>query len=276
MKKYSVSIITILIFLGLSAWATGPRITPQSIQVNTNEIISLDLPPFISTEVANGGMLHKIVTAAFKASKIEVLITTVPLQHMVKYYLLQENALAIMGRHLGISKKDRRSLMTIPLLQSNERYLFHKKHRPQGLGFNGKLSSLKGLRYGASKGESIVKNKSAGILVKKGRSLSLFKKLQQGKIDFMSVSPQTKKWFIKKHFAKDSQNFMMSEKISDKVTVALYFNTKNKKAKRISKAFKLGLKTILQNGTYAKILKEVFKNDVLVKQQVFKMNNYFR
>jgi len=274
-NKNRLNFLILLIFsLTIPLMATGPRVSTNFLTLDENEIYALDIPPFISTEVSGGGAISEIVNAAFSEEKMSIAITTVPLQSMIKYYFTQEKALAIMGRNLGVSEKDKKSLISIPLYIASENYLYYKPLHPKGLEFKGELLNLKGLTYGASKGEDTSSYKNKNIKVKKGRALSLFKKLKKGTIDFISMPSLSRQWFLEKHHSKDKNNFTVMEGISKTVAIKLYFNLNHSKGKEFSDSFKKGLRSIVQNGKYASILKKHIKNSSDVKLQLKFMDEF--
>ncbi len=259
-------------FLSIPLMATGPRISPNIISLEKNEIYALDLPPFISTEVDHEGILGEIVTQAFLEQDIQVIINVVPLQSMLRYYLVEENALALMGRHLGISNYKTNSLISIPLFVSAEHYIYYKpihKH----LSYEDTLSNRKKLIYGASQGEDVTAFKKASIKVKKNRALSMFKKLKQGDIDFISMPLQSTQWFLDKKYANEKHNFAILNANPRPVPIEIYFNLNNPKGKKLSTAFKKGLQTILKNGKYTEILKKYIKDSSIIKLQLDHIND---
>lgn len=273
-KKLGILFLALLSFSTLSM-ATGPRITTVVMAVEKNEIFALDLPAYISTEISQGGIISEIVSAAFDEVKMEIHITTVPLQSMIKYYYTQENAPGFLGRHLALDAKKKSTLVEIPLLSASERYFYYKPLHPKGLAFKGKLSNLKGLTYGAAKGEVVTMYKNAGIKVKKSRTLSLFKKLKNGSIDFISMPKESAKWFLEKRFTKNKDDFVMMKEEGETVDVSLYFNLNNPRGKKMEKAFKKGLQAIIENGEYARILKKRLTKDE-VHLQTQRINKYIK
>lgn len=257
--------------------ATGPRITSILISPDKKEIFALDLPPpFISTEVQKDGMINEVVMAVLQEAKINVIITTLPLQSMVMYYLKQENSFGVMGRHLGLTADDKKSLISIPLYVANESYYYYKPLHEKSLEYKGKLSNLKKLVYGASKGENVSAYKKVGIKVKKTRTLSLFKKLQQGRVDFISLPNQTAKWFIEKKFSQYQNDFVTMKTSSKTQTISLHFNLKHPKAKESAESFKKGLRAIVNNGKYTEILSSYIKNPSEVKSQLLRMHKFLK
>ena len=259
-KKLYVFVL-MTFFLNTLLMATGPRVSTLATVIDKNEIFALDLPPYISTEVAEGGILSEVIKAAFNEVKMEVQITIVPLQNMIKYYYAQENAPGFMGRHLGLSPKKKSTLVKVPLFVAGENYFYYKPLHPKGLEFKGKLSNLVGLTYGAAKGEDTTAYKNANIKVKKSRTLSFFKKLKNGTIDFISIPKESVQWFLEKRLSDDKDNFVMMKEGSTNIDLCIYFNMNNPKGKKMLGAFKKGLKSILENGKYATILEKHFKKD---------------
>ena len=260
--------ILMLLLLSIPLMATGPRITQNLISPDKKEVFALDIPPFISTEIEGGGLVNEIVNAVFKKADIKAVITTLPLQSMVKYYLKEENAFGIMGRHLGISAKDRETLAAVPIYMAKESYFYYKPLQKNPPKYEGKLSNLKALTYGASKGEDINAYKKAGIKVKRARTLSLFKKLQTSKIDFISVPIQSAEWFINKKFPKHKKEFTQMPTSSKTVDISIYFNLNHKDGKKSAERFKRGLLSIVKDGKYANILDKYLKDSNVVKAQL--------
>lgn len=270
------NIILSILILSIPLFATGPRVTQSLISPDKKEIFAVDLPPFISTEVDDGGVLTEIVSAACKEVNLDMIVTILPLQSMVKYYLTQENAMGVMGRHIGLSSEEKSSILEIPIYVAQERYLYYKPKHKSIIEYSGKLSSLNGLTYGASKGEDTSMYKDAGINVKKARTLSLFKKLQSGKVDFISIPEESASWFIKEKFPEHLNDFVMMKKSSAPTAVSLYFNLNNSSAKQSADEFKKGLKNIIDNGIYADILKQHVKSRDKVESQIKRMNEYLK
>ncbi|MFA6137195.1 MAG: hypothetical protein WC667_03835 [Sulfurimonas sp.] len=261
-------LILMLLFFSMQLMATGPRITKSTISPDKKEVFAFDALPFISTEIENSGMLSEVALAAFKEAKIDAVITVLPLHSMVKYYLTQEKAIVIIGRYLGLSAEDEKSVVAIPLYSAEESYLYYKPKHPQGLEYKGELSSFKGLTYGALEGEETGTYKDAGITVVKGRTLSLFKKLQGGTIDFIGVPTESAQWFLQNKFAEHKNDFTVMQTSRSTADISIYFNLNNPDGKISAESFKNGLRTIVNNGEYARILGKHIKDSEAVKLQV--------
>jgi polar amino acid transport system substrate-binding protein len=256
--------------------ATGPRITISVISPDKKEVFALEAPPFISTEVENGGMLNEVAIAAFKEAKIDAVITILPLHSMIKYYITQEKTMVITGEYLGLSAEEKESVVAIPLFKAQESYLYYKPKHPQGLEYKGELSIFKGLIYGASEGEETGKFKEAGITVVKGRTLSLFKKLQGGTVDFIRLPEMSGKWFLQNKFAEHQNDFVTTQAGNVKTDISIYFNLNNPDGLKSADGFKNGLRTIVNNGEYAKILDKYIKNSDAVNMQTQNMQKFLK
>ncbi|MDO8455155.1 MAG: hypothetical protein Q7S59_11335 [Sulfurimonas sp.] len=269
-------ILLMLLFFSMQLMATGPRISKSTISPDKKEVFALDAPPFISTEVDNGGMLNEVAVAAFKEAKIDAVITILPLHSMIKYYLTQEKAMVIIGRYMGLSAEDEKSVVAIPLYAVQESYLYYKPKHPQGLEYKGELSIFKGLTYGASEGEETGKYQEAAVAVVKGRTLSLFKKLQSGTVDFISVPTESAQWFLQNKFAEHQGDFATMQTKSVTADISIYFNLNNPDGKVSAESFKNGLRTIVKNGEYAKILGKYIKNPDTVNMQAQSIQKFLK
>jgi hypothetical protein len=265
-----------MLFMSLPLMATGPRVTSHLLGMEKNEVFALDIPPFISIDLDSGGVLNEIVNAAFAEEKVDFSITILPLQSMMKYYLTQEKTLAVMGRHLGISIDEQNSLIEIPLYVSDENYFYYKPLHTKELEFNGELSSLSGLIYGASSGEDTIAYENAKIKVDKGRVLSLFKKLKKSTVDFISLPTQSTQWILEKNFTQESNDFVMMKGKGSSVSISIYFNLNHPEGKKLADSFKKGLQSIVENGKYGSILEKYLKNPADVKVQIDQMHTFLK
>lgn len=260
------SFIFLGIFITASLMATGPRVSPNLISVKKNVIYALDLPPFISTEIVHEGVLSEIVITSFAQQGIEVIINIVPLQSMINHYLVEENALGVMGRHLGIGKNMKKELVSVPLFVSPEHYVYYKPLNKKLSDEEIRSNKIK-FTYGASTGEDVsVFNKTA-MKVKKSRTFSMFKKLKRGKVDFVSMPIQSAQWYIQNKYTDEKNDFVIMDGISKEVPIELYFNLKNAEGKKLFSAFKKGLKSIVKSGQYVKILEKYIQDQTILKSQ---------
>lgn len=258
-KKSVFSLLPVILLLSLvvpaSVQATGPRVTTQLFTPGM-EIYALDFPPFISTQVDGGGLDAEIIEAVLKAVDMEGVVTAIPLPGMLEYYLAQENAIAVLGRGLKLSAKQKKNLVSIPVSVSSEKYFYYKPSHETALSWQGKLKNLKAYTYGAHKGEDVKVYRDAGIAVEFGGSRSLLKKLRSGKVDFIKLPALSAEWMIEKYHPEQKTNFVeMKTPVGEKPTYIM-FNKKHADGKESAKKFSKGLSEIINNGVYQALVEK--------------------
>jgi len=259
-----------LLFMGsllfaTTASATGPRVTKALFAIDKDQVHALDFPPFLSTEVKGGGPFSEIVNSVLEQAGIDAVITTHPVRRMVNYYLLQENALAVMGRHLNFSSEARKSLTFIPVAVMVERFYYYKPAYPNGLEWSGKLASLKGKTYGAHKGEDIAAFKSADIEVKQGRTIALLKMIAKGEADFAAIPALTTNWLLDKYMASEKGNFAAMQRPAGTDVMYVVFNRKHLQGVDDAAKFRKALTAMVNDGSYAAIMKKHIGNGEMLK-----------
>ena len=238
--------------LAPSASATGPRVTTALFTPHANEIHTVDFPPYISTDVVDGGAVSEIIRTALKEAGIDAVISIHPLKRMVNYYLFQENALAGVGRHLHFSDVQKKELILIPLVVLQEQYFYYKPLHPQGLKLD--ADHLKQLVYGSHVDEDVSRYTAAGCAVKYGSTMSLFKQLKRGDVDFIEVTPLTVEWLLDRHMAADKAKFAHLPGAGDDEVLYMIFNRKHAGGEAAAARFKQALAGMVKDGTYGKIL----------------------
>jgi len=253
----------IIFFMSLSCFlfasdvsATGPRITKSLLSPNENQIYSYDYPPFTTTDLEMGGMSTEIIDAVLQKINIDATQIIVPLQSMVKFYIHQEQPLAVYGKNLNFNQQQKKHLTFIPIGIMNSQYVFYKPAHKENVSWNGQLSSLAKYTYGASNGELVEEYKKENVKVKYARTHSLLKKLISKEIDFMKMSELNRIWMLDKHFPHEKSGFVVMNN-SDKIEpVFIIFNKKHPQSSHIAKIFKKGLAEIVDSGEYLKIIKK--------------------
>lgn len=240
--------------MSISLMASGPRVTGALFESIQNEIVAIERPPLYSSQDVNGGMVFEIVTAALTSEKESATLTTYPVANMVKYYLTQEKVLAALGTNLKLSKDEKKKVISIPVAIITQQYMYYKPAHPKGISFKGELSELKGLVYGARKGEDTSAYKKAGIKVV--YSKFLFKKLKTKKVDFIKESVLSAAVILDSRFTVDKDDFGVIKTTPQKSVSMILFNLQNQEAQKISKKFEKGLSTILENGQYQDIIEK--------------------
>ncbi|ATX82113.1 amino acid ABC transporter substrate-binding protein, PAAT family [Mariprofundus ferrinatatus] len=222
-------------------------------------------PPFISSEVADGGPFSEIVRTALSDAGIDAVIATHPIQRMVRYYLLQEQAMAVMGRHLNFSSEEKKELIYIPVAVLVEKFFYYKPTYPDGLNWSGSLDALKGKTYGAHKGENTALFTKAGVSVKEGRSIGLLKQIAAGQIDFAAMPVLTGNWLLKKYMSEQKDNFATMERVAGSDVFYIIFNKKDEQGVARAASFRKALSRMVDDGRYAEIMKKHLGNGDVLK-----------
>ena len=255
-KRITVASLLILVATLFSApsMATGPRVTPTLFASDADKVFAADLPPFVTGDIKGGGLDIEVVNAVFAAANIDNAVTTLPLQKMVKYYLRQEGAVAVMGHYLNFSIEEMKQLIFVPISAPVKHYLYYRPAYPEGLSWNGKLSNLKGRSYGAHQGEDTSAHKGAGIVSKTASPRTMLKNLISREVDFVGMSAMTAEWLVDNHFPREKGNFIAMEPSAGDLPGFIIFNKKHKDGAALAQRFNQALTTVISNGTYAKIV----------------------
>ena len=253
-SRVVITLIGIALVSPLSALATGPRVTTALFSVDKEEIHTTDLPPFISSEVIDSGFVGEIINTALSDAKIDAVLSIHPLKRMVKYYLLQENTLAVVGRHLTFTNKIKSDLIFVPVAVMEERYYYFKPKHPKGLKLN--AETLKGLTYGAHRDEDVSRYAKMGIAVDEGSTVILLQKLKSGEVDFISAPSLTVEWLLKRYMPGDVEAFAATDDAGDHETLYMVFNRKHAEGKATAAKFKAALAAMTKDGRYQKIIEK--------------------
>lgn len=255
-SKALIALVAITFACPGSLFATGPRVTKALLSPNMSEIHTIDFPPYVSTEVIDGGAVSEIVRMALQKAGIDAVISTHPLPRMVSYYLLQEDALAVMERHLQFSEQEKKNLIFIPVMVMEEEYFYYKPRHPDGLKLD--AATLKQLTYGAHRGENVGGYEKAGTVVKYGTTMTLLKMLKSGEVDFIAVSPLSVEWLLNRYMPGENDNFSRIEEMAGSETLYVVFNRKHAQGEAAAQGFKKALDGMLQDGSYGRILDKHF------------------
>ena len=247
-------LILVATLFSAPSMATGPRVTPTLFASDADKVFAADLVPFVSSDIEGGGLDIEVVNAVFAAAKIENAVTTLPLQKMVKYYLQQENAVAVMGHYLDFEPQQQKNLIFVPISAAAKHYFYYRPAYPDGLKWDGKLSSLKGRTYGANRGEDTAAFKRAGVAFKSASPRSLLKMLINGQVDFVGISDLTMEWLIDNHFPNEKGSIVAMSPAAGALPGFIIFNKKHPQGAVLAERFNKALTALTTNGTYAKIV----------------------
>lgn len=266
-KRLTVMLLVIAIY-PVMAVATGPRIKQDLFTPNANAIYALDLPPFVTTELNSGGAAIELVNAVLRTQKIDATISTLPLARMLKYYVLQEKALALIGSHINFSPDEQKNLIFIPLLRLKQHYYVYQPKHPDGLPWHGDLKTLANLTYGANPEENVSNYQKAGLKVETGKLLGLLEKLKSGQLDLLANSALAVDWFLDRNFAADKAKFSKLEPAAGEETLFMIFNKNHPEGAELAKKFQEGLAAVIANGQYKALLEQQFGGNAAVEHYI--------
>lgn len=248
--------VALVSFFCVDARATGPRIKQDLFTPNANAIHALDFPPFITTDLADGGIAMALVNSLLGAEKINASVSSQPLARMLKYFLFQEQALAVIGSHLKFSAEEKEQLIFVPLLRLKKYHYVHQSKHPDGLPANNDLKALANMVYGADAEDDVEAYTKAGIRVENGKLLTLLEKLKDGRIDFLADAEPAVDWFLERNLAADKNRFLRQETPAGEETLYVIFNKKHPQGEAIAKQFKAALAAMVANGQYKTMLEK--------------------
>jgi ABC-type amino acid transport substrate-binding protein len=252
MKTFFYSLV--LFCVATMAHATGPRVTSALLTPAVNEIFALDFSDVLCAEASDGGIAAALITAAFKAEKVESTLTVLPLKTMLTYYLNEENALGIAGHDLDLSAAELKNLIVVPVLNLKESYFYYRP-RHETLAWTGKLADLKAFTVGVNKGETLTAYQKAGIHIEQDRLDARIKALIAGKIDLLRESDLTMKAALAKNFSDQQSAIVRLEPSTEDAVISIVFNKKNLKGAVLAKQFQSGLAKLIATGQYNEIIK---------------------
>lgn len=240
----------------MNAFATGPRIKQDLFTPNANPVYALDSPPYITTELGGSGLAIELTNSLLQTAKTSASINILPLPKMLKYYLFQEKALALVGSHLSFTAEEQKSLIFVPILRLQKHYYIYQPKHPEGLPWKGDLNALANKTYGADPEEDIAPYQKAGIRIETGKLLALLEKLKLGQIDFLAGSEPSINWFLDKNLSSDKAQFSKLEPAAGDETFFVIFNKNHPQGEAIAKQFKEGLTALIANGQYKALLEK--------------------
>lgn len=257
-----------------AARATEPRITPSLLSPEKFELFAYEYPPLVTMDMPSGGLYPEIVQAALKKVNIESTITILPVRSLVKYNLIHDNAIAVIGDGWNFSKEQRKHVIVIPFCIITGAYYYYRPAHKQELTWHGNLDNLKGYTYGAQYGEDVTAYEKASIPVMYGNIISLFKKLKNNKIDFLSAPNLSKEWILGEFFDGEENNFSTIKASSRETFSPIIFNKNNLEGEAVARKFMKGLKKIQQEGNYIDILEKYYGKGNIPKGFIPRLVSY--
>lgn len=269
-----VAILPLGLLVLTASRATEPRITPSLLSPEKLEFFAYEYPPLATMDTPSGGLYPEIVQAALKNENIEAAITILPVRSLVKYNLINDSAIAIIGQDWNFSDEERKQVLAIPFCIISGGYYYYRPAHKWELTWDGNLANLKGYTYGAQKGEDAAPYKKAAIPVTFGRIIPLFIKLKTGKIDFLSAPTICKEWIIDNYFPGEKNDFLSIKHSYWEASSSVFFNKNNLKGEAVAKKFRQGLMNVMQDGSYIAILAKYYGKGNIPKGFMQKLKRY--
>ena len=237
----------------------------ESLEVQEIILGANEAPPYWSENMEHNGMAGEIIQAISKVQGIPVKIDFKPLTRLIK----DDSNNDLGNPDFFIPYQDFADIIPIVLYHTSI-YFYEYNHEINKLTTTNhnheknkfkSFEELRGKKIGFLKGSMM--NTSAferyGIFFERSYSqTSLFKKLKLGRLDYVLVVDLVAKEVIKNDFSNEMEDFIpiyingLSSPIS--IMIAQEQNDANVYANK----FKKGLKIIISNGTYEKILKKYY------------------
>jgi len=259
---------TMLLLLQTSAWATGPRVTTALFTPDAHAIHAHDFPPYLSNEVVDGGPISAITTEAFRRSNLQASIQVEPLRGIVRYYLTQEHAFAIIEHHMQFSEAEKKQLIFIPLMTITEHYFYYKPHHPDGFNWPNDIHELKGRTLGYHASDAPPLWQKAGIRIQYGRTIDMMKQLKNGDVDFIKASKPSIQWLSAHYMPDDQANFVTMGDHHDDEVIQIVFNRNHPQGASAAAAFQKALDAMHNDGTYQRLLQQHTRSTTEVRHDL--------
>jgi polar amino acid transport system substrate-binding protein len=247
----------LLIFFALSCAAL--------LRAETVEVVTFVYPPLQGPNpVSEIGVDVEIVEAAFRASGVDARFSFIPTKRAIAMVDSGE-ALAMIGIMEYFDATSSEHLTSFPLLGIDFDVFYLKSKYPHGFTFT-TIEDLKPYSIGVLLGGATdIFGKKAGLEVDGAPTLELvFKKLFAGRND-ICVAIDLAGWFqIDDIFPGQRHLFGYVEKPAYMtLTASAIFNRNHPQYKTMEPKFREGLRTIVRNGTWEKIVRKYYgKNPV--------------
>jgi polar amino acid transport system substrate-binding protein len=235
----------VLLFVILTWSAVG--VASQPI-----EILTFQYPPYIDGD--GTGMAGKIVAAAFKTQGHSVKFTIYPTKRAVNNFQKGQGKM-----FLGVRNYFSEQEINAEEIFYFRRVLVYLKDQYPELHINN-LDDLKGKRIGVVLGSSPIADfQAAGLIVDKtSKHESNIKKLHTRRVDFIYTLDLTAISLIEKHFPGQPSVFEIFEYQRSAADLIV---RKNSLEEKLLQIFRTGLKTIIEDGTYHKIMEQTYGAD---------------
>jgi polar amino acid transport system substrate-binding protein len=237
----------------LAAWSCGVHAEQITLTLQ-------DYPPYMGESLRYGGLLTRIVVAAFEQQKIKVMLESVP------------NNRAIEGVRMGIydggfgwaksPERERDLVYSAPVMSL--RMVFCQQNT-QVISWK-KLADLSPYKIGVTSGnfysDEFADLAKKGVLHTdaSGSDFSNFRKLLAGRIDLLPIDAEVGSYILAKNFsAADQKHFTCPNQAYWDAPLHVVFSRKNSNSPRWAQQFNEGLKKLIDSGQYKVLLESTRK-----------------
>lgn len=235
----------------------------QAAHAEQVQIVTFHYPPMMDRGKPQGGLMGEIVQAAFNEVRIEPDLVFYPAKRMLAYYIGTKAYLACIGPIVLVDRQpeDRQHqvIRIAPLADILMVLLYYKPtHGAKPTAYNA-LSELRGMKVGTILGSNTTPLlQEAGIEVSEIRIESQIKLLRADRIDFAAVGLLTGLDLITRLFPGQEAEFAFIRKPVMELPTSIYFNKRFPKSDEYAERFRAGLKAIVENGHYLRILEHYY------------------
>jgi len=228
-------------------------------------IISYEYPPYTSDSLEGGGMRTKIATAAYKALNVDTSVNLLPTIRAQTQFITSPS-LVYMGILTHFSKHDQKTLIFVPLMPIRLAIFYYSPAYPSVIDFQ-RTEDLQPYSVGTMLGSVTAKHlRKAHVEVQEQSNLEgLLKKLHARRIDFAAMTDLFGIQTSAKLFPNESHNFKQLPKPLMEAWIGLMFHKSDAKAQTRARKFKQGMKQIIEDGTYLKIISSYYHQETVPK-----------
>ena len=235
-------------------------------------------PPFVQKD--NNGSTDIIVQEIFEASGVAVEVLHFPLKRLGTHSLGNTNQLGVYAPiSLGLAYANEDELLISKPFQVGQfLFWYYKPNLKENIEWQ-QLSDLKGYRIATPLGSLLTpKLREAGLQVDFASDTHAhIRKLVRNRADLSPLFYLTAHNTILKYYPEKLHDFGYLKKPIAFTQYALILNKGHHQAKEVMKYFHTGLKEIVRNGKYLKILEALYGKDSIPKEYqelIFKKLNF--
>ncbi|MDO8455154.1 MAG: transporter substrate-binding domain-containing protein [Sulfurimonas sp.] len=231
----------------------------QEKRVNTVVLDANEAPPYWSKTLPNDGIAGEIIYALSKVSGLNSEIVFKPLSRNIE----DETNNDLGNPAFFMANQDFAAIIPIALYHISL-YYYDSDHKEKF--YFKSLADLKGKKIGILKGTLIDNSyfQKEGVQFEESYSHeSLFKKLKLGRLDMIIVIDLVAQQTLKQLYPQEIAKFIQVNINTSSNPIAIMLADEYPDAKNIAKKYRQGLKKIIENGTYEKILSRYYIKETL-------------